>query len=70
MEKTARETYIQTERFNHFGLGAKRKIHWSNFSHETINVKYVTPLLVDLTDFDISESNDTKTSQKQLPIYC
>ena len=45
----------------HFRPGAKRKIHWSNFSHETINVKYVTPLLVDLTDFGMSESNDTET---------
>ena len=46
--------------------GAKRKIHWSNFSHETINVKYVTPLMVDLTDFDMSESNDTETVTKTI----
>ena len=50
----------------HFGSGAKRKIHWSNFSHDTINVKYVTPLLVDLTDFDMSESNDTETVTKTI----
>ena len=50
----------------HFGSGAKRKIHWSNFSHETINVKYVTPLLVDLTDFDMSKSNDTETVTKTI----
>ena len=31
----------------HFGSGAERKIRWSNFSHEAINVKYVTLLLVD-----------------------
>ena len=45
----------------HFGSRAERKIHWSNFSHETINVKYVTSLLVDLTDIGMSESNDTET---------
>ena len=50
----------------HFGSGAKRKIHWSNFSHETINVKYVTLLLADLTDFDMSESNDTETVTKTI----
>ena len=55
---------IDSDCYNHFGSGAKRKIHWSNFSHETINVKYVTPLLVDLTDFDMSESNDTETVTK------
>ena len=27
---------------HHFGSGAKRNIHWSNFSHETINIKDVT----------------------------
>ena len=57
---------IDLDCYNHFGSGAKRKIHWSNFSHETINVKYVTPLLVDLTDFDISESNDTETVTKTI----
>ena len=44
--------------------GAKRKIHWSNFCQGTINVKYVTPLLVDSTDFGLSESNDTRTVTK------
>ena len=55
---------IDLDCYNHFGSGAEREIHWSNFSHETINVKYVTPLLVDLTDFDMSESNDTETVTK------
>ena len=50
----------------HSGSGAKRKVHWSNFSHETINVKYATPLLVDLTDFDMSQSNDTETVTKTI----
>ena len=49
----------------HCGSGAKRKIHWSNFSHETINVNYVTPLLVDVANQMIP-----RLSQKQLPIYC
>ena len=57
---------IDLDCHNHFGSGTKRKIHWSNFSHETINVKYVTPLLVDLTDFDMSESNDTATVTKTI----
>ena len=52
---------IDLDCHRHFGSGAKRKIHWSNFSHETINVKYVTPLLADLTDFGMSKSNDTET---------
>ena len=52
---------IDLDCHRHFGSGAKRKIHSSNFSHETIIVKYVTPLLVDLTDFGMSESNDTET---------
>ena len=52
---------IDLDCHHHFGSGAKRKIHLSNFSHETIIVKYVTPLLVDLTDFGMSESNDTET---------
>ena len=50
----------------HFGLGAKRKIQCSNFSQETINLKYVTPLLVNLTDFDWSESNDAGTVKKTI----
>ena len=57
---------IDSDCHHHFGSGAKRKIHWSNFSHETINVKYVTPLLVDLTDFEMSESNDTETVTKTI----
>ena len=44
----------------------KQKIHWSNFSHETINVKYITPLLLDLTDFDMSESNGTENVTKTI----
>ena len=50
----------------HFGSGAKRKIHFSNFSHETINAKYVTPLLVEITHFDMSESNYTETVTKTI----
>ena len=51
---------------HHLGSGAKQKIHWSNFSHDTIDEKYVTPLLVDLTDLDISESNGTATVTKTI----
>ena len=50
----------------HFGSGAKRKIHWSNFCHEIINVKYVTPLLVDLPDFNMNQSNDIETVTKTI----
>ena len=57
---------IDLDCHRHFDSEAKRKIHWSNFSHETINVKYATPLLVDLTDFDMSESNDTETVTKTI----
>ena len=57
---------IDSDCHRHFGSGSKRKIHWSNFSHETINVKYVTQLLVDLTDFGMSESNDTETVTKTI----
>ena len=32
------------------GPGVKQKVHWSNFSHETVTEKYVTPLLADLAE--------------------
>ena len=57
---------IDSDCHRHFDSRAKQKTHWSNFFHETINVKYVTPLLVDLTDFDMSDSNDTKTVTKTM----
>ena len=57
---------INLDCHHHFGSAAKRKIHWSNVSHEIINVQYATLLLVDLTEFDMSESNDTKTVTKTI----
>ena len=57
---------IDLDCHHHFGSRVKRKIQWSNFSHETINVNYVTQLLVDLTHFDMSESNDTETVTKTI----
>ena len=44
-----------------FGPEVKKKVHWSNFSHETVTEKYVTPLLADLADLDLNESNETET---------
>ena len=43
------------------GPGVKQKVHWSNFSHGTVTEKYVTPLLADLIDLDLNESNETET---------
>ena len=43
------------------GSGVKQKVHWSNFSHGTITEKHVTPLLADLLDLDLNESNETET---------
>ena len=43
------------------GPGVKQKVHWSNFSHETVTEKYVTPLLADLADLDLNQSNETET---------
>ena len=43
------------------GPGVKQNIHWSNFSHETVTEKYVTPLLADLADLDLNQSNETET---------
>ena len=43
------------------GPGVKRKVHWSNFSHETVTEKYGTPLLADLADLDLNQSNETET---------
>ena len=43
------------------GPGVKQKVHWSNFSRETVTEKYVTPLLADLADVDLNGSNETET---------
>ena len=43
------------------GSGVKQKVIWSNFSHGTVTNKYVTPLLADLVDLDLHESNETET---------
>ena len=34
----------------------KQKIHWSNISQETINVRYVDPLLSDVSELNIPSS--------------
>ena len=44
-----------------FGPGVKQKVHWSNFSHETVTEKYVTPLVADLADLDLNQWNETET---------
>ena len=34
----------------------KQKLHWSNISQETVNVRYVDPLLSDIPELNISSS--------------
>ena len=41
--------------------GFKQKVHWSRFSHEEINEKFVAPLLTSLASFDHDDLNDVAT---------
>ena len=38
----------------------RQKVHRSNFSHGSVTEKYITPLLADLVDSELNESNETK----------
>ena len=42
--------------------GFKQKVHWSKFSQEEINVKFVAPLLTSLASFDHNDLNDVSKS--------
>ena len=41
---------------------SKAKILWSKFSYEKISEKYVTPLLADLSEFDMCDFVDSKAT--------
>ena len=48
------------------GSRTKRKILWSKFSLEKIHEKYVTPLLADLSEFDICDFVYSKTAADKI----
>ena len=47
------------------GSGSKTKIPWSKFPCEKIYEKYVTPLLADLSQFDMGDFVDSKALRIQ-----
>ena len=44
----------------------RHKIKWSNLSSEKIHEKFVTPLLADLSLFDMGELNDSKIAAEKI----
>ena len=46
--------------------GFKRKVHWSRFSQEEINEKFVAPLLTSLASFDNDDLNDVSKSTDKI----
>ena len=44
----------------------KQKVHWSRFSQEEINEKFVAPLLTSLASFDHDDSNDVSESTDKI----
>ena len=48
------------------GSRSKTKILWSKFSYEKIYQKYVTPLLADLSEFDMCDFVDSKATADKI----
>ena len=48
------------------GSRSKTKILWSKFSHEEIDEKYVTPLLADLSEFDMCDFVNSKAAANKI----
>ena len=44
----------------------KQKVHWSRFSQEEINEKFVAPLLTSLASFDHDDSNNVSKSTDKI----